>query len=153
MSSEQENMSDIPKEISELFVPYLLARELQHYNSKEDEIKKRVLFEDKCIAFWNDYRELHFNHTYHLSENFLKAPMYQQVINWFKDKHQIFIDLQTDCTSAPKYCYEINIFKGNPKDLTEREWGWTEHKSTNWFLYRKREEAYDKAIKEALQLI
>ncbi|MEK6882463.1 MAG: hypothetical protein AABY22_22775 [Nanoarchaeota archaeon] len=70
-----------------------------------------------------------------------------------KEKHQIFIAVVTDCTTYPKFAYEIDIFEGNPKDLTEREWGWTEHKSTNWFLYRTREEAYDNAIKEALQLI
>lgn len=72
---------------------------------------------------------------------------------WLREEHQIIIDIQTDCTSNPKYCYQINIFKGNPRDLAEMEWGWYFHKQEDWCLYYTYEEALEAGLQEALTLI
>jgi sorbitol-specific phosphotransferase system component IIA len=35
-----------------------------------------------------------------------------------RDKHQIYVEVNTDCTTAPKFCYRITLI-GN-FDLTEK---------------------------------
>lgn len=81
------------------------------------------------------------------------APLYQQVLEWIREEHQFFIDIETDCTSSPKYAFSIWKFTGNPKDLTEREWGWERIYPGQWFLYRTYNQAVAAAITEAFQLI
>lgn len=41
----------------------------------------------------------------------------------------------------PKWCFSISKFIGNPKDLTEKEWGWENVPVDNWYLYKTRKEA------------
>ncbi len=136
-----------------LFLPYELAIKL-----KEKE------FNEACFKFYNDFDNLDtcVNWDYPKNSFFSKnecnkkycvAPLFSQVTNWFMEKHQIFIDIQTDCTSYPKFAFEVNQFYGNPKDLTEKEWGWNHPKPDNWFLYRTYNEALTEAIKFSLTLI
>ena len=54
----------------------------------------------------------------------IDLPLKSQVLQWFRDKYQLHGSIQTDCTTYPKFCYVVNEFFGNPKDLTEKEWGW-----------------------------
>ena len=70
-----------------------------------------------------------------------------------RDAHYINIDIATDCTTEPKYCYNIKVFKGNPKDLGEMEWGWYFHEQKNWRLYYTYEKALEEGLQEALKLI
>ena len=57
-------------------------------------------------------------------ETYISAPLKSEVLKWFRDKHQLFGDVQTDCTTYPKFNHVQNEFVGNPNDLTEKEWGW-----------------------------
>lgn len=139
----KENI-EIPKELRELFIPYELAYHLQHPNPKE---VKYSAFDTECIAFWNHYREVHFNHTYDDYARHLKAPMYQQVVDWFRDKHNIEIYCQNYYRGNKDYKaeYEIRI---NGKQLSNDY-----SSSSSVVLYAKYYEALTKAIEEALKLI
>ena len=57
------------------FVPYELARDLRELG-----------FDGECIAFWNNYRELHLNSTYEFFDSHLKAPLYQQAVQFLAPK-------------------------------------------------------------------
>ena len=67
---------------------------------------------------------------------------------WLVENHQIFIEIQLDQTTYPKYCIEISRFIGNPRNLSEREWGWekVEVPMEKWGLYRTYEEALEEAL-------
>lgn len=91
-------------------------------------------------------RKVEHNHIY-------SRPTQSELQAWLRDKQQIFVEIQTDCTTAPKFCFEINKFIGNPLDLSEKEWSWYFHKEFEWFLYRTHEEALEEGLKEALKLI
>jgi len=79
------------------------------------------------------------------------APLWQQVLRWLRETHQIFIEIKTDCTTEPKFVYEIQKFIGNPNDLSEREWDWYFHKQLNWCLYYTYDDALEKGIEEAIK--
>lgn len=83
----------------------------------------------------------------------IARPTQVQLKTWLREKHQIFIEVPTDCTTEPKFCFQINVFKGNPRDLAEREWGWYFHKHEPWYLYYSYEEALEDALLEGLSLI
>lgn len=134
-------------EIEKLFVPYEIALNL-----------KEKGFNELSIAYYEEGYDI-FNfglakgQLYNNKKLLISAPLYQQVIDWLSDKYQIFIDIETDCTTYPKFAYSVNKFVGNPKDLAEKEWYWEHPKPVNWFLYRTRKEALEEAIKFALTLI
>ncbi len=134
-----------------LFVSYDIAKKLRN-----------MKFDQDCFGTWNLFNSgpplisigrTSFHKTYLESSTIWVAPTYQQVTDWFRDKHQIFIDIQTDCTSYPKFAFDIAIFTGNPKDLAEKEWGWELIRDPNGYLYRTYYEALDEAIESALKLI
>ena|ERR1035437_146835 len=81
------------------------------------------------------------------------APIWQQVLHWFREKHQIYIEVLTDCTTEHKFCFKISKFVGNTKDLSELEWDWIQHDNVNWSLYYTYEEALEESIKEAIGII
>ena len=109
-------------------------------------------FDFPVIALY-DFRGYFTLYDYELRASNLICPLFSQVTDWLEEKHQIFIDIETDCTTYPKFAYSINKFVGNPKDLAEKEWYWEHPKPDNWFLYRTRNEALEEAIKFALTLI
>lgn len=135
----KENREYIPQELQELFIPYELAWKLQHYNSKEEEVKKRALFNTECIAFWNHYQEVHFNHTYDKYADHLKAPMYQQVVDWFIEKHNIH-----PCYGSNHSGWYWSITKTNGTTIKEQ---------SDYNYFKTHYEALTKAIMESLKLI
>ena len=88
-----------------------------------------------------------------LEYKYWDAPMWQQVQKWLRKTHHIYIEVLTDCTTEPKFCFKIDKFVGNPEDLTEREWDWIHHTDFEWFLYCTYEQALEEAIKEAIKII
>lgn len=74
-------------------------------------------------------------------------PLRSQAIQWFRDKHQLYGSVETDCTTYPKFCYVVKEFFGNPKDLTEKEWGWKDGLYS--VLYRE----YAQAEKELIDYL
>lgn len=88
-----------------------------------------------------------------LNKNDISRPTQDQLRTWLRDKHQIYIEVKTDCTAEPKFSFEINVFKGNPRNLAEMEWGWYFHIQEPWYLYYLYEEALEDALFEGLNLI
>jgi len=73
---------------------------------------------------------------------------------WLRDKHQIFVEVNTDCTSSPKFSFNIRQFIGNPKNLSEREWEWISPvQNENWGLDRTYELSLESGLLESLKLI
>lgn len=84
--------------------------------------------------------------------NIYARPTREELNTWLRTK-QIYLTVLTDCTTAPKFCFEISKFIGNPLNLAEREWSWYHHKEFEWFLYRSYDEAEEEGLKESLSLI
>lgn len=142
--------------MKELFVSYELALKL-----------KEKGFDEECIAYWFLSLEKGTNkevvsllpivivwkagtmwkgmdNSKCDSEILCTAPLYQQVIDWFREKHKIGVDnspvLSTDLET---YKYNYMIYSLNKVDFDQK-------RSTIQYTYY---EALDKAIEEALKLI
>lgn len=64
----------------------------------------------------------------------VKAPLYQQIINWLRENHNLLIEIQVDKTSDMKFCYEIYKYEdfGNWIRLTDVDkWGLTTNYNKN----------------------
>lgn len=82
------------------------------------------------------------------------APTQTLLQKWLREEHQIYVDIDIDQTTAPKFCYMISRFIGNPIDLSAEEWGWENlPNGENWHLHRKWEDALEEGLFEALKLI
>lgn len=90
------------------------------------------------------------------NKEFIKycTPYYTQSLlqKWLREVHQIYVQIEVDRTTYPKFWFEVIHFTGNPLNLSEREWGW-ESKYTAEFLYRTYEEALEEGLQEGLKLI
>lgn len=116
-----------------LFVPYKIAKQL-----------KEKGFNEPCFLVYHDKKLLKL--VSHVASNFMistttnkelgvntfTAPLYQQVIDWFREKHHIHI--QNDSLS---YTISGNSFKTIQSGI----------------VYRSYYEALTKAIEAALNLI
>ena len=138
------------------FVPYELALKMRHlgfdepclgsyYNYSEENFK-----EDKF-----DYRgELNIEYSiYNENTYYISAPTFSQCFKWFREKYQIFPEVLTDCTTEPKFVYTYNTFYGNPKDLTEQEWGWENNIGQYSYIYRTYEDAELECLKKLIEIV
>ena len=133
-----------------LFVPYELAVKL-----------KEKGFDEPCFGHWN-YNNDEINYWYDeeiqnertnkyflnseeqfpkMNKNGCTAPLYQQVIDWFRDKHEIFVIVQRDWDKGGLY---------NLKYIVELE-----NQQTYCEICRTGDycETLTKAIEESLKLI
>jgi predicted transcriptional regulator len=81
-----------------------------------------------------------------------KSSSQTELQKWLREEHNIFIDIQTDATVAPRYCMSIKRFFGNPKSLSQREWGWETFNINlaDFGYYRVYEECLERALQLAL---
>jgi hypothetical protein len=114
-------------------------------------------FTDPCLATINDINSLHLKGTRkpiyggsQTTEN-VNCPLKSQVFEWFEREHKLFSEIHVDCTTYPKFCYNINKFIGNPKDLTAEEWGWEVGNYS--YLFKNRHEAENECINKLIKLI
>lgn len=120
----EENREYLPEGIRELFVPYTIAWNLQHPSSKSEEERGAKLFDKECIAFWNHYQEAHMNHTYDEYADLLKAPMFEQVVGWLRDKHNIYFEVRTLYTvTSCIYSFSLMYMEGHTYIETPIEGG------------------------------
>lgn len=89
-------------EIEKLFVPYEIALKL-----------KEKGFNELSIAYYEDgYDIFNFGHAkgqlYNNDRFLISAPLYQQVLEWMKAKHNIFIEPFTSFMSPRK---NVTIFR------------------------------------------
>lgn len=72
-----------------LFIPYELAVKL-----------KKLGFDEDCFGGFDAYKELRFDYVGMVKNshfnmpprNHVAAPLYQQVVDWLRDKHEIIVD-------------------------------------------------------------
>ena len=124
------------KEINKLFVHFELSVRLKEKDFNEPCFGYYENQDEKLIIDYSNQTSSHpeakkrpkmfeiDNTNKALPQWATSAPTHQQVIDWLREVKQLFIEIHTDCTSYPKYCYTIHRFIGNPKDLSEREWDW-----------------------------
>jgi hypothetical protein len=141
------------------FVPYDRALRL-----------KAIRFDEPCFGFYQkesaeirpimvDDNEQYLLTGYRtcknseIPEHYISAPTFSQVFRWFREKYQIFPELLTDCTTEPKFVYTYNTFYGNPKDLTEQEWGWENNIGQYSELYRSYEEAELTCLTKLIEIV
>lgn len=78
----------------------------------------------------------------------ISAPEQSKLQDWLRDNN-IYIDIITDCTTFPKYIYEIKEFVGDINDLS-KDWYWKD-KIVSIISRRKHEEALEEALYIGLQ--
>lgn len=141
------------KNIKHLFVPYEIAKQL-----------KEKGFNEECFMVYNSHREgipgyptlerpinyrfLRYDYTvynYHLNKlntKLITAPLYQQVIDWFRVKHKINIqwNIYGGFAGIIGHIYDID------KPLPNTRWEETK-------TYQKFYKMLDEAIKKAFELI
>lgn len=113
------------KNLEHLFVPYEIALKL-----------KEKGFKETCFGLYDDIKVLHTNKKYVFVEDELNiiAPLYQQVVDWFREKHKI----------------NFNVIGGfHDFSISIKLTGTVESKS----FYGSYYEVLKKAIEEALKLI
>ena len=118
---------------------------------------KELGFNEPCFGFHSKIHGLMMVKTSGSSSLYKDAgeclsPTYSQAFRWFEDNHQLYPAVVTDQTSYPKYAFEIASFFGNPKDLTEKEWGWNEMVLSR-SLYRTKTEAELECLKKLIEIV
>jgi len=75
----------------------------------------------------------------------LKIPLYQQAFRWFREKYNLFCEIQIDRTTEPKFCFDIFQYEhfGNYEKIEVEE----------WYLYRTQEEAELECLKELIRIV
>lgn len=81
-----------------------------------------------------------------------ERPTQSELQAWLRKK-LIFVEVNTDCTTAPKFCCDVKQFIGNPLDLSEGEWGWVNPIDENWGLHREWEDALEDGLVQGLDCI
>lgn len=131
-----------------LFVPYELALKL-----------KEKGFDEPCFKYWyaetqtdtpyltytvydEELYEQSFNGKFEGDEIQVSAPLYQQVIDWFREKHDLHIFLIGSMSrNKNEFCCEIVTVKKQTYLFTDKAYS-----SSPYY------EALTKAIEEALKL-
>ena len=75
----------------------------------------------------------------------LSAPTYSQAFRWFREKYNLFHEIQIDRTAEPKFCFDILQYEhfGNYEEIRIGE----------WYLYRTQEEAELECLKELIEIV
>lgn len=105
-----------------IFVPYELSKQLMKYG-----------FAEKCVAFYGrEFPELSFDNikvkdlSIYGGDFSCSAPTWMQLIEWFREKHDIIIQINADCSQLDfKYGFDYWIWwRGKGVEL------WSEQTST-----------------------
>lgn len=128
------------------FVPYVLAVKI-----------KELGFNEPCFSFYmggfEELGRIKYVNPSNVAETNVLAPTLSQCFRFFREKYQIFPEVLTDCTTEPKFVYTYKTFYGNPKDLTEQEWGWENNIGQYSDLYRTYEEAELDCLTKLIELV
>ena len=121
------------------FIPYEQALALKELGFDEPCFGKFYFNQLEIGGNWcnNDFKED--------PDVFISAPLYQQVFRFFKEKHNLFYEIQIDRTTEPKFCFDIFQYEhfGNYEEIRIGE----------WYLYRTQEEAEIECLKELIEIV
>lgn len=114
------------------FVPYEQALAL-----------KEIEYDEPYFRYYDNKGKLFYNAL--ILSNYLHAPTFSQVFRWFKEKHNLFHEIQIDRTAEPKFCFDIFQYEhfGNYEEIRIGE----------WYLYRTQEEAELECLKELIEIV
>lgn len=120
-----------------LFVPYELAVKLKEKGYKE-----------YCLAHYTLVgRLLIVRQTGSTYQGVILAPLYQQIIDWFSEEHNIEL-------YCPNYYKNSKGYKPEYEcRVNGKQSGIESSSSSSVTLFPTRHEAFDEAIKEALKII
>ena len=103
------------------------------------------------LGTYSFYKSIYCNNK---DEHQIQRPTQSLLQKWLRDVHNIFVEVNTDCTSAPKFSFDIKQFVGNPKDLSDKEWDWVfPIQNENWGLDRIYEISLEAGLQEGLKLV
>lgn len=73
------------------------------------------------------------------------APTFSQAFRWFREKYNLFCEIQIDRTTEPKFCFDIFQYEhfGNYEEIRIGE----------WYLYRTQEEAELECLKKLIEIV
>lgn len=117
-------------------------------------------FDEECLAYWKKNEIILYSSKSEITQKVIfdnyggiKAPLYQQVIDWFREKYRLIIrdDTPTDMTCSydplEKHFEWIVIRVG--EDRTTNALRYTSHEGKSYSSYY---EAREQAILKALEL-
>lgn len=120
------------------FVPYKQALAL-----------KALRFNEPFFGYWKSKNWLIQEKTrtdgYTHADQECSAPIFQQVFRWFREKYDLFCEIQIDRTAEPKFCFDIFQYGhfGNYDEIRIGE----------WYLYRTQEEAELECLKKLIEIV
>ena len=110
---------------------------------------KELGFDEACFGYWNTNNNELFldnsnNRTSNDDDRWCSAPLYQQAFRWFREKHNLFCEIQMDRTTEPKFCFVIFKYEhfGNYEKVEVDE----------WYLYRTYEEAEQVCLTKLIEI-
>lgn len=88
--------------INRLFVSYEIALALKEkrYNEMCFGMYMREILKERCYCQNSEFQEEH-------QKVFIAAPLYQQVVDWFREKHNLEISTARIAVNTPKYSYVL----------------------------------------------
>ena len=122
------------------FVPYEQALAL-----------KELGFDEPCFGYYTgDKKHLVLRpnmgrRNEDLNDIVCTSPLYQQAFRWFREKYNLFCEIQIDRTTEPKFCFDIFQYEyfGNYEKIEVKE----------WYLYRTQEEAQIECLKKLIEIV
>ena len=122
------------------FIPYEQALAL-----------KELGFDEPCFGYYTgDKKHLVLRpnmgrRNEDLNDIVCTSPLYQQAFRWFREKYNLFCEIQIDRTTEPKFCFDIFQYEyfGNYEKIEVKE----------WYLYRTQEEAQIECLKKLIEIV
>jgi hypothetical protein len=118
-------------------VPYHIALDM-----------KSIGFDEPCFAWYVsgsyglEYGEVIKSD---LIRDGIVAPTFSQAFRWFREKYNLFCEIQIDRTTEPKFCFDIFQYEhfGNYEKIEVEE----------WYLYRTQEEVELECLKKLIEIV
>lgn len=129
------------------FVTYSIAKKLKELGFKDFCTINNYFFDPEEPSHTLQ-KNFYGQHSGNCSENYLnriiRAPLWQQAIDWLREKHKIVVDPRIHFSASTKPVFFACVFKDGKK-------GWEDKmKNDNHFTY---EQAREAAINKALEII
>ena len=113
---------------------------------------KELGFDDLCLFYYADNEALRIYHQSDIEEDLVAAPLYQQAFRWFREKHNLWIEIHVeDNVKLGEQRYYWTIF-GEYKSLEGNSWIRSK-KDSNGVMYNTYEEAQDACLDKLIELV
>ena len=124
-----------------------MKKEFIHY--EQALALKELGFDEPCFGYYTG-DTMHFVlrplmlRANELESYVVTAPTFSQAFRWFREKHNLFCEIQIDRTTEPKFCFDIFKYEyfGNYEQI----------KIVEWYLYRTQEEAELECLKKLIEI-